>query len=158
MINFMVLGLPRSGTAWLANLLTTQKSYCRHEALWTSSLFELNKEKHAVSFGIAETSGFSIVDDINMHSARKLIVRRDLNEINDSLMRLGIPCMHQKHMDALLSISGYHIDFKDIFDYKKMSNAYEFLLHSQLEKYRHDFLCDMNIQNEVLIKEIQRVF
>ena len=158
MINFMVLGLPRSGTAWLANLLTTQKSYCRHEALWTSSLDELNGEKHTVSFGIAETSGFSMVNEINAHSANKLIVRRDLSEINESLHGLGIPKMNQEHMDKLLSISGYHIDFNDIFDYNKMSKAYEFLLHGQLEPYRHAFLCDMNVQNQKLIKEIQRIF
>jgi hypothetical protein len=158
MINFMVLGLPRSGTAWLANLLTTQKSYCRHEALWTSSLDELNKENHTVGFGIAETSGFSIVDQINAHNAKKLIVRRDLSEINESLQKLGIPKMNQEHMDKLLSISGYHIDFKDIFDYDKMAKAYDFLLHGFLEPYRHEFLCDMNIQNQKLIKEIQRIF
>jgi hypothetical protein len=158
MINFMVLGLPRSGTAWLANLLTTQKSLCKHEALWKNSLDDLSNISYAVSFGISETSGFSMVDEINAHSARKLIVRRDLTEINDSLQELGIPKMNQDHMDKLLSISGYHIDFKDIFDYGKMAEAYEFLLHSHLEPYRHEFLCDMNIQNDRIIKEIQRVF
>lgn len=158
MIDFMVLGLPRSGTAWLANLFTTSKSICKHESLWTGSLDELDNEKHNVSFGIAETSGFSIVDQINQHSAKKLIVRRDLSEINDSLMKLGIPKMSQDHMDKLLGISGYHIDFLDIFDYGRMSKAYEFLLGSKLEQYRHEFLCDMNVQNEKLITEIQRIF
>lgn len=158
MIDFMVLGLPRSGTAWLANLFTTSKSYCKHEALWNSSLEELDEQKYAVSFGIAETSGFSIVDKINTHDARKLIVRRSLDEINESLTELKIPNMTQDHMDKLLSISGYHIDFIDIFNYERMAKAYDYLLQDRLERYRHEFLCDMNVQNQKLITEIQRIF
>ena len=158
MIDFMVLGLPRSGTAWLANLFTTSKSYCKHEALWNSSFEELDQQKHTVSFGIAETSGFSIVDTINAHSARKLIIRRDLSEINESLGKLKIPKMTHDHMDKLLSISGYHMDFCDIFDYERMAKAYDYVLQDRLERYRHEFLCDMNVQNKKLIEQIQRIF
>jgi len=158
MIDFMVLGLPRSGTAWLANLLTTDDSYCRHEAFWKSTLVQLDLIDAPGKFGVSETSGYSIPDVLNDHPARKLIVTRSLNEINKSLKSLNLPEMTNDHFDALNSIQGYRIDFNDLFVFNKMAKAYNFLLDKELSSCRHSMLCDMNVQNKSLIKEVQKLF
>jgi len=158
MIDFMVLGLPRSGTAWLANLLTTDDSYCRHEAFWKSTLVQLDLIDAPGKFGVSETSAYCIPDVLNDHSARKLIVTRPLNEINKSLKSLNLPKMTNDHVDALNSIQGYRIDFNDLFVFNKMAKAYNFLLDKELSSCRHSMLCDMNVQNKSLIKEVQKLF
>lgn len=158
MIDFMVLGLPRSGTAWLANLLTTDDSYCCHEAFWKSTLVQLDLIDVPGKFGVSETSGYCIPDVLNDHSARKLIVTRPLNEINKSLKSLNLPEMTNDHVDALNSIQGYRIDFNDLFVFNKMAKAYNFLLDKELSSCRHSMLCDMNVQNKSLIKEVQKLF
>ena len=55
MIDFMVLALPRSGTAWVANLLTTDTSLCIHEAFMDHSIDDLDNRPHDGLLGIAET-------------------------------------------------------------------------------------------------------
>jgi len=158
MIDFMVLGLPRSGTAWLANLLTTDDSYCRHEAFWKNTLVQLDSIDAPGKFGVSETSGYCIPDVLNDHPARKLIVNRPVHEINKSLKLLKLPEMTNDHVDALNSIQGYRIDFKDLFVFNKMAKAYNFLLDKELSSCRHAMLCSMNIQNKPLIEEVQKLF
>ena len=66
MLDFMVVGLPRSGTAWLANWFTTERAMCWHEPLWTRSLDELDAMKGAGMFGIADTQLLLMdVDQLN---------------------------------------------------------------------------------------------
>ena len=40
MKRFLILGLPRSRTAWLANFLTTDRSFCDHDASGQATSFE----------------------------------------------------------------------------------------------------------------------
>jgi len=39
-----------------------------------------------------------------------------------------------------------------------MAKAYNFLLDKELSSCRHSMLCDMNVQNKSLIKEVQKLF
>lgn len=157
MIDFMVLGLPRSGTAWVANLLTTDTSLCLHEALLDSTIEQLDRVEHAGLFGIAETSGLFLPECVH-HDCKKLIIDRPISEINESLNDLGLPDMPERAVELLSGIEGYKITFKELFDFDAMQSAYKYLLDKDLSKDRHQFLCQMNVQNQYAINAVKRMF
>jgi len=157
MIDFMVLGLPRSGTAWLANLLTTDDSICLHEALIDSTIEQLDKFEHSGLFGIAETAGVFLPDVIS-YPCKKLIVDRPIDDIKRSLHQIGLPTMPDVEVDLLSGIEGYKIAFKDLFNFDAMQLAYKFLLNKDLSKDRHILLRQMNVQNQYAISAVKRMF
>lgn len=159
MIDFMVIGLPRSGTAWLANWFTTERSLCWHESLMKYRLDELDAMPHAGYFGIAETAlCLASPAGLNEHKAKKLIVHRPLNEVNESLSYLDLPAMDWVGADNLNQIAGFHIDFKDLFNAEKFRAAHESIMPTSFDGARFAFLRDMNIQNQAAIEGCQKVF
>lgn len=155
MIDFMVLGLPRSGTAWASNLLTTDTSLCIHEAFMNHSIDDLNNQSYDGLLGIAETSAFTKVDEINQHSAKKLVIERPFNEVNESIVRLGFKALPTYSDDLMIQLKGYRIVFKDLFNYDIMAEAYYYLLRKELNQERHRILCQMNIENTVAIERVR---
>ena len=157
MIDFMVLGLPRSGTAWLANLLTTDDSICLHESLMSFSVPELDALPHYGLLGISETAGL-FVDEVRKYPCKKLIVERPLTEINESLQSLGLPKFNVEYSHLLKETVGYRIQFSDLFKYEHMRDAYQYLLDKDLSKDRHSLLCSMNVQNKTAIETVRNMF
>ena len=155
MIDFMVLALPRSGTAWIANLLTTDTSLCIHEAFMDHSINDLDTRSYDGMLGIAETSAFTKVDEINQHSAKKLIIDRPFDDINNSIAELGFKAMPSYLADLMIQLKGYRIAFKDLFNYDIMAEAYYYLLRKELNQERHRMLCQMNIENTVAIERVR---
>ena len=154
MIDFMIVGLPRSGTAWLANWFTTERSICWHEPLWQRSLAELDDMKGAGLFGIADTMLLLMsADELNRHPAKKLIVHRELGDVNFSLSKLGLPSMQDEHKWRLDEIGGYHITFHDLFNVERFRPAAEWLLPIPFDTARYSLLKNLNIQNAQAIKE-----
>jgi hypothetical protein len=157
MIDFMVLALPRSGTAWAANLLTTDTSLCIHEAFMDHSIDDLDTRSYDGMLGIAETSAFIRVDELNLHSAKKLIIDRPFDEINKSIAELGFKAMPSYSADLMIQLKGYRIAYKDLFNYEIMSEAYYYLLRKELNQKRHKMLCQMNIQNTAAIERVRGI-
>lgn len=158
MIDFMVVGLPRSGTAWLANWFTTSKSLCLHEPLLKFDLPALDARKDQQFFGISDTCLHLLdIDTLNRHPARKLIVHRRLREINDSLSKLGLPLMKDEHKWRLDEIGGWHIFFDELFDVKCFRPAHKWLVPVEFNQERYDMLCGMNVQNDAVIDQVQRI-
>jgi hypothetical protein len=155
MLDFMVLALPRSGTAWVANLLTTDTSLCIHEAFMDNSINDLDTRSYDGMLGIAETSAFTKVDEINQHSAKKLVIERPFNEVNESIAKLGFKAMPSYSDDLMIQLKGYRIAFKDLFNYDIMAEAYYYLLRKELNQERHRMLCQMNIENTVAIERVR---
>jgi hypothetical protein len=155
MIDFMVLALPRSGTAWVANLLTTDTSLCIHEAFMDHSINDLDTRPYDGMLGIAETSAFIRVDELNLHSAKKLIIDRPFDDINKSIAELGFKAMPSYSADLMIQLKGYRIAYKDLFNYEIMSEAYYYLLRKELNQERHRMLCQMNIENTVAIERVR---
>lgn len=157
MIDFMVLGLPRSGTAWLANLLTTDTSLCLHESFMHHDLKQLDSKENppAHKFGISETSAIFIPDEINQHSAFKIIIERPIDEINLSLYRLGLPCIDDSFVKLLKNIEGYRISFNDLFEASKIAEAYKLALNKELNHERHALLCSFGIENIYAIHAVR---
>jgi hypothetical protein len=155
MIDFMVLALPRSGTAWVANLLTTDTSLCIHEAFMDHSIDDLDTRSYDGMLGIAETSAFIRADELNLHSAKKLIIDRPFDEINNSIVKLGFKAMPSYSADLMIRLKAYRIAYKDLFNYDIMAEAYYYLLRKELNQERHKMLCQMNIEDTVAIERVR---
>lgn len=91
MINFMVLGGPRSATTWLANLLTTDSTLCLHDPLLEHKPPQLDSMIiPGKRIGIADTAAMCNPGWVWAHSAKKVILWRDPAEMNVSLRTLGL--------------------------------------------------------------------
>ena len=144
MIEFMIIAAPRSGTTWAANWLTTDNTLCLHDPLWTRHYSELDSIKSLKTVGISCTGIMYFHEFLNKHSARKVILHRDLNEINKSLCDIGLTEMEQKNIDVLSKINGIHRHWTEIFDSPK--KIYEYLLELPFDEERHDQLKEIEMQ------------
>lgn len=113
MISFMVLAGPRSATAWLANLLTTDNTLCMHDPLLEHTSIMLDQMSvPGKRLGISDTSALLWRDWVNAHPAKKVILWRDPVEINQSLLQLGLPevdsRLHSARINGIKGARLYH--------------------------------------------------
>ena len=144
MIDFMVIALPRSGTTWCANWLTTDTTLCLHDPLFDYHYLELDSIKSKKMVGVSCTGLWNFPEWVNKSRARKVILHRSLNEINESLVDIGLPKMNNSVNQKLDAIKGSHIDWEDIFNNPK--DIYEYLLHKPFDEERHKELIKLVIQ------------
>ena len=154
MIDFMVLGLPRSGTAWMANFLTTNDSVCLHESFMDYDLDQLNKLDLGCKLGISETAGIFHIDAINAIDCKKLIIERPLDEINNSLVNLRFPTMRIEHVEMLSKLEGHRVKFTELFTEKTMKFVCKEIAQIEFNIHRFHQLCKMHVEN---IDAINRV-
>jgi hypothetical protein len=152
-IEFMVLGAPRSGTAWCANWLSTDATLCIHEPLARYKLTELNSLHSFKTLGIACTVLGQNPGFVNKHTARKLILHRDPKEVRESMQKLGISGDYD--FEALNAIRGMHCHWRKVF--MEPALIYEYLLERPFDAERHAELIGLNIQNVDLIQRLQRL-
>lgn len=160
MIKFMVIGLPRSGTTWAANWLTTEKTLCLHDPLNEYHYKELDSlDAGTRELGVSCTGLYLFPEFLNRHPARKVILHRPVGEIkasfkrNDMTVRLFKP-------ENLNKIEGMHVQWTDMFI--RPEKIYSFLMRRNLDVLRHDQLKTFNIQadlnktrrNGILLKEL----
>ena len=142
MIEFMVIGLPRSRTTWMSNWLTTTGTFCLHDSLSQYTLSELNQYTCKKTFGVSDTAIYQAMKgSINSHPAKKLIIHRPIDEINASLGRHQVS---QSDADALHDIKGMHVDFKDINRMGK--RIWMHLIGDGFDSERFNELTLMNVQ------------
>jgi hypothetical protein len=144
MIEFMLIAAPRSGTTWAANWLTTDATLCLHDPSWTHHYTELDSIKSNKILGISETMLCAFPDWVNRHPARKVILHRPVDEINESLAGMGLPPIQQNHYDLLERIDGEHYSWTDLFDDPR--KIYEHLTELSFDEERHKFLCEIQMQ------------
>lgn len=154
MLSFMVLSAPRSGSTWVSNWLTTDASLCLHDPLWTQHYSDLDSIESPKALGIACTGCALFPEWVNRHSARKVILHRDLKEIDASLARIGLPACSAQWEGVLNQIRGVHIPWTDVFDNPK--DVYEYLLNEPFDAQRHAMLREMNIQPDFAKLSIDR--
>ena len=140
----MLLASPRSGTTWAANWLTTDKTLCLHDPLWTHHYSELDGIESDKRLGLSCTGLYLFPEFVNNHPARKVILHRDLSAINASLDAIGFPMITQQQHKMLDQIDGLHFDYKDIFS--KPMAIYEYLTGLPFDTERHAFLLDIEMQ------------
>ncbi|CAB4121183.1 hypothetical protein UFOVP154_42 [uncultured Caudovirales phage] len=141
MIEFMVIGLPRSGTTWAANWLTTDERLCLHDPLAYCHHTELDAIKYEGSLGLSCTAIGAFPEWLNDHPASKVILHRDPVEVIASLDKIG---MHGYQPIDLDKINGLHVEWTDLFN--APDRIYRHLFGKVCNKFRHAQLVQMNVQ------------
>jgi hypothetical protein len=141
LIKFMVIGLPRSRTTWMANWLTTTDTLCLHDPLAHYTIQELDNYSTDKLFGISDTAIHMFGGKLNSHPAKKLIIHRPLIDINKSL---GQSCVKEDSKTLLDDIKGMHVDYCDLNRMGK--DIWSFLIGSKFDSERFRQLIGMNVQ------------
>jgi hypothetical protein len=95
---FLITGLPRSRTAWMAVAAMNDQSCCFHEPLryltrWEDVFDTVWRREYGYRYiGISDHGlGFHLQEIMRRMAPRTLIIERPLAEVNASLARLGLP-------------------------------------------------------------------
>jgi hypothetical protein len=147
MIDFIVTGLPRSGTTWAANWLTTDNTLCIHDPLYKYYFEDLDAIESNKKLGISCTGLWRTPELLANHPAKKLIIHRSLDEVNDSLaIEMGVNKITEEQAESLKLIDGMHIQFPELFNPLVAKEVYENLLDKPFDAERHAYLVEMNVQ------------
>lgn len=145
MIAFMVIGYPRSGTAWAANWLTTEFSHCLHDALLQYRYDWLDQIPTFKRLGVADTGIARVPSFLNNHPAPKVILHRAFDEVQRSLREIGLPELLPQWEHGLDKIKGLHVYWHELFDNPR--RIWEHLLPGQVfDPDRHELLKRLNVQ------------
>jgi hypothetical protein len=97
--------------------------------------------------GVSCTALWRTPELLAEHTARKLVIHRDLAEVNDSLENeLGVSTFTQEQAEMLDEIYGMHVKFQDLFNPVIAKQIHEYLLEKPFDAERHAFLVEMNVQ------------
>lgn len=150
MIDFMVIGAPRSGTAWTSNWLTNGADLCWHDVLFQTPIERIDDRYVANpsgKVGIADTGIWKFPDFLAQHPAKKVVLHRELSEINASLLKAGLPALSHNVWLSLGAIDGVHVDWRVLFTSPDFIYFHLFGRHmSDYEYRRHELLCKLNVQ------------
>lgn len=144
MIDFMVIALPRSRTTWLANFLTTDKTFCYHDPLaGMSSYREVLDLKTDRITGIADTGiGFF---DLSIFDCPKVIIERDLSAVNAEMSKmLGMGIDLRDLSRRIASLEGLRIKFEEIND--RLEEIWNYCTELPFDRLRAEHLKNMNVQ------------
>ena len=127
MLRFMVIGAPRSGTAWCANWLSHGAQLCLHDPLWDRHYTDLDAIEHP-RLGVACTGMAEFHSWVNKHPCPKVILHRTPALVNESLRKMGLPDYPPERFADLWKIHGLHAQWTDLFN----ENAVDIHLHLKL--------------------------
>ena len=145
-LNPLIVGLPRSRTAWLSVFMSQSKTYFYHEAVnGCYSIDEYNKKVKGCG---DSTTGFSVLLD-NLKDRKVLIIKKDDSEIKECIKWCdenyiidGAEVL-SKMSDILSGIDGLVINQSEIDD--NLEVIWEYLVDDDWhDKYKN--LSKMNIQ------------
>lgn len=140
----MVISAPRSGSTWASNWLTTEKSLCIHDPIINYKYDEIDLIKSNKKLGVSCTA-LALADGfLNNHKSRKVILHRDIKEINKSLCSIGMTSLENSWDGVLEKIKGIHAEWTDIFNNPKY--IYEYLLELPFDEERHKILKEIHMQ------------
>lgn len=161
---FLITGLPRSRTSWLANLFTTGNQFCYHDLLAKVDSLEHFTDMLAGGRGDSDAGLmliFPLVKQI-LPDARWLLVLREPDDCKASLKRLltGTPDeesawksfdnleIFEKHKLAMVSDPSVHVlTFDELDSFDAVSKAWHFLCpETELSRERFDMLNVLNVQ------------
>lgn len=105
---FMISGLPRSRTAWLANFMTAGQSFCYHEVTkfcrTMPEIAPLIRRSQSVIVGNSGSDGPFIYRAVlrAFPNIRGIIIDRDAGDVQASLKAVGLPASNEL-MDVLIN-------------------------------------------------------
>jgi len=131
---FNILGLPRSRTAWLSFAFTTKETTCYHEAL---SSHRVSDREFLVNEGSCDTNPLLYT----FSDAPLVIVKRDIEEIKDSLMINFITPEGITEEEYILCIDNYIDMYSMALERIEMSVACKVIQVEELNSLQT--LCDI---------------
>lgn len=147
MNNFLILGLPRSRTAWLANFLCYDGLTCTHEGLNGCNTIEEYRNKFVDNMGDANT-GLAMFNFQRYFSDFKIIViDRDIDSaVKFSIENFGLDLtLSMKAIQKKLEvIPGLHIPYDEIND--KLEGIWDYLSPNQFNEKRAEMLIKLDVQ------------
>lgn len=132
MLDFIIVGLPRSGTTWLANWLNTDTVYCAHDPLYKLHYSDWHRENFGVDqnvnqMGVACTGVWRWPEWVNNHPARKIIMQRNISQVEYSMANAGMPKLPVNASEKLALIQGHSILFSDLFTIESLQSISDYL-------------------------------
>ena len=143
-MNFFVIGLPRSRTAWMANFLTYDR-FCYHEGLNGCRSIKEYKEKLGSNRGDSST-GLMLIDvEKEFPDAPILIIEIDPDRAIDFASSHGVsPEMVYDMQLRMDYIKGMRVSLSDIDN--RLDEIWEYLIGTPFDYDRANLLKSLNVQ------------
>lgn len=126
MIDFIVLGLPRSATTWLSVWLTTEHSLCLHDPF--AERLPEHWPRDARRFGISCTGAYLFPKWLAQHDCPVAVIERDAESCELSLTRAGLGHDTRALRDRLAAVDGRRFAFDDLWHEDRARELWAFLL------------------------------
>jgi len=145
-MSFFILGLPRSRTAWLANFMTYDGSFCYHEGI--NGCYSVDKYREKLKGKGDSTTGAALLDlDKYFPDSKKVIIESDPQKsIDYSIETYGeanIGWIHHLE-DRLSAQKGLRVHYDDID--RNLESIWGYLTDKPFNYERAEMLRPLNIQ------------
>lgn len=144
-MKFMIIGLPRSGTTWAANWLSTDDCLVQHDPLYRAHYTAWDAKFQAVSC----TGIWRWPEWVNAQKCPKIILHRPEAEIMSSLEKLGISdAIQPGDAKKLEDIAGFHVHWSHMTtSWPEACRAWDFVRRDpEFNLARWQAHVEMNVQ------------
>lgn len=155
MLSYRVFGLPRSGTTWVANWLTTDRATCWHDPCEWALPYDVERWAER-----RENAGISCTGLWLLHAwdpgVPTLCLDRCPDEVQESLAKAGLPLLPEVVFDLWDALPFRKIALAELLEPSRAEEVQRFLLPElPFNCDRHAQLARMNVQPSAL--ELDRV-
>jgi hypothetical protein len=144
-IDFAVIGLPRSATTWLSNWLTTDTTLCLHDPF--AEALPQQWDAGGKRLGISCTGAYLMPDWFNAQDCPVAIIERDHADCSASLAQYGLLpiTLHMRRMLGLAN--GRRFAFADLWNEARARELWTYLLPGiAFDAMRYRLLSAMQVQ------------
>jgi hypothetical protein len=142
-VDFIVLGLPRSGTTWCANWLTTDTTLCLHDPF---RFLPEQWPRDGRTFGVSCTGGFLMPKWLTAQTCPIAVIERDPADCDASLARMGLGAVGLLAPE-LARVPARRWRFTDLWNEEQARDLWAFLLPDvRFDAVRYRLLRDMQVQ------------
>lgn len=145
-MDFQLIALPRSGTTWAANWLTYDGAICYHDPLSYRTPAALDAHAPGREWGISCTGSWMLDKWLASYSCPRVILERDIGEINTSLGEIGYSGLPPWCEAKFKELPGKRFHYSALFDPDGAEEIWSILRKTKFDKERHKILCEMSIQ------------
>jgi hypothetical protein len=141
-LDFAIIGLPRSGTTWAANWLTTDRSLCLHDPLTEHTLDDLAAWREPGKLvGVACTGLWQFPEWVAANVRNVVLLDRDIADIDRSLIEIGLGPMPPAAVEQFAAMVGRRFLMEELFNSAFASDIWHALVPGLSFDYaRHELL------------------
>lgn len=138
MSHYLICTTPRSGSAWVANFLSSGDCICVHEPL----LYAPKVEGYRVVGGI-DTGAAYMLEQVRRLPVRLYALTRNADEVRRSLEVLGLPALEFPQLDLPT------FEYARLFDVGYLREMWTELNGPGFDAVRAAQLIEMNVQRDI---------